>query len=107
MIRNHRGKIQWNLANIVPIAKYTLSNIQTGDVMLLYCTLRYSGQSMKIPGVGVVLSTDAESVAYRWLPFKDPLAESWVDKAFTDSDRKKFGDRRFSSHQLFEISSNA
>jgi hypothetical protein len=61
----------------------------------------------KVPGIGVALSTDAESVGYRWLPFKEPIAESWIDKAFTHSDRKKFGDRRFSSHQLFEISSKS
>ena len=90
-----------------PIAKHTLSNIQAGDLMLLYCTSSYPGQSMKIPGIGVVLGTGAESVEYRWLPFKDPIAESCIDKGFSDSDRKKFGDRRFSTRQLFEISSRS
>ncbi len=87
-----------------PIAKYTLSQIQTGDLMLLYCTSGYLGYSMKIPGIGVVLNTDGESVKYRWLPFKEPIAESSIHKAFTAPDQEKFGNRRFTSHQLFEIS---
>jgi hypothetical protein len=86
-----------------PIAKYTLQT-QTGDLMLLYCTSTYPGHSMEIPGIGVVLNADGESVKYRWLPFKEAIAESQIDKAFTPEDRKKFRDRRFASHQLFEIS---
>jgi len=59
---------------------------------------------MQIPGMGVVLTTDAETVRYRWLPFKEPILESSIAKTFTQPDHNKFGDRRFSSHQLFEIS---
>lgn len=87
-----------------PIAKYTISRTQIGDLMLLYCTSGYSGYSMKVPGIGVVLNTDGESIKYRWLPFKKPIEESWIDQAFTAADRKKFGERRFPDSQLFEIS---
>ena len=74
-----------------------------GDLMLLYCTSSYSGRSMQIPGVGVVLSTDNEWVRYRYLPFTVPIPKSRIDAAFDPIDLDKFRNIRFSSHWLFEI----
>jgi len=90
-----------------PIARYRLSEIRTGDLMLLYCTLMYPGHSMKIPGVGVVLDKDNELVRYRWLPFREAIAESRTHKTFTADDRKKFRNKRLASQQLCEISSDS
>ena len=59
---------------------------------------------MQIPGIGVVLSADSEWVRYRWLPFKEPIPKARVDAAFEAIDLEKFGNIRFSSHWLFEIS---
>jgi hypothetical protein len=89
-----------------PIAKYRLSGIQAGDLILLYCTSSYWQFSMKIPAIGVVLGSDSESVKYRYLPFKEPIDGSRMSEAFTPVDREKFSPkvRRFPPHQLFEIS---
>lgn len=72
--------------------------------MLLYCTSSYPSRSMQIAGIGVVLSTEARWIKYRWLPFKEPIPKSRIDTGFEPSDVKKFADRRFSSRWLFEIS---
>jgi hypothetical protein len=87
-----------------PDPRYAPFQTEPGHLMLLYCTGSYPRHSMKIPGIGVVLSTDGESVKYRWLPFKEPIAKSRIDEKFAPADLEKFGDRRFSSRWLFEIS---
>jgi hypothetical protein len=59
---------------------------------------------MEAPGVGVVLSKDLENIRYRWIPFSNPVPKHLLDRHFEPEDAKKFGNIRFSSHWLFEIS---
>jgi hypothetical protein len=87
-----------------PDPKYAPFEAEPGDVMLLYCTSSYPRFSMQIPGIGIVLSADSEQILYRWLPFNDAIAKSQIDKSFEPTDVRKFGNVRFSSHWLFEIS---
>jgi hypothetical protein len=77
--------------------------VQSGDLMLLYCTSSYQGHEMEVPGVGVVLGKDSDFVHYRWLPFTSPIPKSALDSTFGPEDLKKFANIRFSSHWLFEI----
>jgi hypothetical protein len=87
-----------------PNPRYAPFQTNPGDVMLLYCTTTYPQRSMQVPGIGVVLSTDIERIEYRWLPFEEAIPKSRIDSAFEPSDLAKFGNIRFSSHWLFEIS---
>jgi hypothetical protein len=87
-----------------PDPRYAPFPTRPGDFMLLYCTSSYSGRSMQISGIGVVLSTDSQWVRYRYLPFVEPIEKSRIDGAFDAVDLKKFKDIRFSSRWLFEIS---
>lgn len=87
-----------------PDPQYAPFPTDSGDFILLYCTGSYPQRFMQIAGIGVVLSTDSESVKYRWLPFKEPIPKSQIDVAFEPADLKRFGNIRLSSHWLFEIS---
>jgi hypothetical protein len=59
---------------------------------------------MEVPGLGVVLSTDNQSVTYRWLPFAKPIPKGTIDKEFEPDDGKNFSLIRFDHFWLFEIS---
>jgi len=87
-----------------PDPQYAPFPTKPGDVMLLYCTGSYPQRFMQIPGIGIVLSTDRQWIKYRWLPFKEAIPKSRIDKAFEPTDLVKFDNIRFSSHWLFEIS---
>jgi hypothetical protein len=46
-----------------PNAKYAPFPVEPGDVMLPYCTGSYAQHQIEVPGLGVVLSTDNQSVS--------------------------------------------
>ena len=77
---------------------------ERGDVILLYCTGTYAEHFMTVPGIGIILTKDKESIYYRYLPLSRPIAKGDVETAFTEEDRNKLSNIRFSSHWLFEIS---
>ena len=87
-----------------PNPNYAPFPVEPGDLILLYCTAGYQGHQMEAPGVGVVLSKDLENIRYRWIPFSNPVPKHLLDRHFEPEDAKKFGNIRFSSHWLFEIS---
>jgi hypothetical protein len=87
-----------------PDPKYAPFPCRPGDLILLYCTSSYMGRPMQIAGIGVVLSSDRNWVRYRWLPFKQAIPKSRIDAGFEPPDLQKFGNIRFASHWLFEIS---
>ncbi len=90
-----------------PDPRYAPFSPKPGDVMLLYCTGSYLQRFMQVPGVGVVLGTDMQWIKYRWLPFKEAIPKARIDTAFEAADLAKFGNIRFSSHWLFEISAGS
>ena len=75
-----------------------------GDILLLYCTGSYPRHPWSVPGIGVVLGIDQESISYRWIPTRQPIPKSQIDAAFEPNDRNKFKNIRFDTHWLFEIS---
>ena len=81
-----------------PDPRYAPFEPRPGDVLLLYCTGSYSGHSMQIPGIGIVLSVDNTWIRYRWLPFTEPISKSVIDHSFAEADLRKFANIRFSSH---------
>ena len=87
-----------------PDRRYAPFPTRPGDVLLLYCTARYSEHPMQAPGLGIVLKTDNESVEYRYLPLSQPLSKERIEHGFQPSENKKFESIRFASHWLFEIS---
>jgi hypothetical protein len=56
------GKNRVDSGEYHPDSRYAPFQTEPGHLMLLYCTGSYPRQPMKIPGIGVVLSTDRESV---------------------------------------------
>ncbi len=73
-------------------------------MLLLYCTGNYPKHPWSVPGVGIVLGADQQSIKYRWLPMRQPIPKSRMDAAFESSDKDKFSNIRFDTHWLFEIS---
>ena len=77
---------------------------QPGDLLLLYCAGGYAEHAMQIPGLGVVLYTTNEVVAYRYLPLSKPISMNKISTSFLPQDLTKFNNRRFNRFWLFEIS---
>lgn len=78
--------------------------VTPGDVLLLYCTGSYPRHEMEVPGVGMVIGVDDEAIEYRYLPFVMPIPKHMIDSHFMPDDLQKFGNRRFSTFWLFELS---
>ena len=87
-----------------PDPRYAPFPTEVGDIMLLYCTSSYPRLAMQVAGIGVVLAADSQWIRYRCFPFKEPIPKSRIDAGFEPTDLQKFGNIRFSSHWLFEIS---
>jgi hypothetical protein len=49
-------------------------NIEPGDIMLLYCTLKYGKYSKESPGIGIVINVTEDCVFYQYLPFDDTIS---------------------------------
>ena len=77
---------------------------EPGDIILLYCTSGYMEHFMEVPGIGIILNKDTESIYYRYLPLSSPISKEYIDKYFADDDLAKYNNRRFSSFWCFEIS---
>jgi hypothetical protein len=77
---------------------------ERGDILLLYCTASYADDFMSVPGIGIVLTKNKDSIFYRYLPFSSPISKDKIDKTFTDEDRIKFTNIRFNTYWLFDIS---
>jgi hypothetical protein len=86
-----------------PDPKHAPFPTRPGDVLLLYCTARYSEYPMQAPGVGIVLHIDDEIVRYRYLPFSRPILKERIEQGFQPDDAHKFKNRRFAGFWLFEI----
>lgn len=78
-----------------------------GDVLLLYCTGTYPKRQWTVPGIGVVLGIDENSVIYRLLPLKHPIPKARMDAALEQNDAKSFGQIRFDTYWFFEISAKS
>jgi hypothetical protein len=87
-----------------PDPRYAPFHTKPGDVMLLYCTGSYGKYSMQLPGLGIVLDTDDKVIRYRWLPFKEPIPKTKIDKSFESADAARFKLIYMSSQWLGEIS---
>lgn len=80
---------------------------ERGDILLLYCTDSHEDASSSVPGIGVVLTKNKESIYYRYLPFVSPLSKDQIEKTFTYQDREKLTGIRFNNYWLFEISNES
>ena len=90
-----------------PDSKYYPFQPEPGDVLILYCTSSYKEYFMRVPGIGIVLAKNDTEINYRYLPLSRPIYKTEIDVKFEGDDKKKFDNRRFSSHWLFEISKNS
>ena len=77
---------------------------EPGDILLIYCTDNYPAHRMEVPGFGIVLGTDDQTVRYRYLPLVKSIPKSKIERSFGADDIAKFKSRRFSTYWLFEIS---
>jgi hypothetical protein len=77
---------------------------ERGDILLLYCTGSYIEHCKSVPGVGIVLTKDNESIYYRYLPLSTPIFKDHIDRSFNDEDKLKFSNIRFDSFWMFNIS---
>jgi hypothetical protein len=77
---------------------------ENGDILLPYCTGSYSEHFMSVPGIGIVISKDNDSIFYRYLPLSKPISKDRIDQSFTAEDRDKFSNIRFDSFWMFAIS---
>jgi len=50
---------------------------------------------MQVPGLGVVLHVDNETVRYRYLPLSKPVSKERIEQEFLPGDLAKFRNRRF------------
>ena len=75
-----------------------------GDVLLLYCTDEYANYRMLVPGIGIVLQADRDTVKYRWLPFSEPISRELILKNFDTEDASKMRQLGITVHRLFTIS---
>jgi len=75
-----------------------------GDILLLYCSGSYSQYPMQVPGLGVVLQVDNETVRYRYLPLSNPVSKERIERGFLPNDVSRFKNRRFYTFWLFEVS---
>ncbi len=80
---------------------------ESGDILLPYCTGSYLEHYMSVPGIGIVLTKDTDSIYYRYLPLSKPISKDHIDQSFTNEDRKKFSNIRFDSFWMFPISSES
>lgn len=90
-----------------PDPKFAPFPPEPGDVLLLYCTGGYDKNPMQVPGIGIVLDTEDEAIRYRYLPLSYSISKTTVENEMESADAKKFANRRFSSHWLFEISQDS
>lgn len=86
-----------------PKSGYAL-HVNPGDILLLYCTGSYPKHPWSVPGIGIVLNADQQSIKYRWLPMRHPIPKSRMDAAFEPDDKGKFNNIRFDNYWLFQIS---
>jgi hypothetical protein len=80
---------------------------ERGDILLLYCTDSHEDTAGCVPGIGVVLTKNKESIYYRYLPFVYPLSKYQIEKTFTDEDMEKLTGMRINNYWLFEISNES
>lgn len=80
---------------------------ESGDILLPYCTGSYSEHFMSVPGIGIILSKDSDSIFYRYLPLSKPISKDNIDRSFTAEDKEKFSNIRFDSFWMFPISSES
>jgi hypothetical protein len=80
---------------------------ERGDILLLYCMASHEENSSSVPGIGVVLTKNKESIYYRYLPFSSPLSKDKIEKTFTDEDRRKLIGIRFNTYWIFDISNES
>lgn len=78
--------------------------VRPGDMLLLYCTDKYTGHAMKVPGIGVATRIDNVVVEYRYLPLNQPIPKTRLEQVFAPHDLDKFKNRRFAAFWLFELS---
>jgi len=87
-----------------PDPHYAPLAVKLGDVMLLYCTVSYAAYPMQIPGTGIALRVNRETIEYRWIPYVDAIPTHVIDVNFEPGDLKQMRDIRFTAGWLFEIS---
>jgi hypothetical protein len=80
---------------------------ERGDVMLLYCTGGYREHFMSAPRLGIILTKDKDSVYYRYLPLAAPISKDQIDLTFTDEDKRKFSNIRFSTFWMFPVTAES
>jgi hypothetical protein len=80
---------------------------ERGDMILLYRTDSNEGAAVSVPGIGVVLTKNKESIYYRFLPFVSPLTTDQIGITFTDQDREKLTGIGNNTYWLFEISNES
>lgn len=80
---------------------------ERGDIILLYCTDGYAENIISVPGIGIVLTKNKDSIYYRYLPFSSPISKDQIDKTFTDEERKTLNSIRFNTYWLFDISNES
>ncbi len=90
-----------------PDPRLTPFDIRPSDVLLLYCTGGYRGHEKESPGIGLVLAVDDVAVKYRYVPFKIAVGKVEIDRGFEPDNARSFGNIRFSTFWLFELSAGS
>jgi hypothetical protein len=72
---------------------YPRFTVERGDVLLLYCTEKYTEYSQEVPGIGIVLcltqQDGLDSIKYRWMPFSQSIRRSAILQGFEPDDAEK------------------
>jgi hypothetical protein len=86
---------------------YTPFAVESGDMLLIYCTDGYDAYRRQFPGIGAAIRASARLIEYRWIPFATPLPRELIDQSFDPEDQRKMGELRFKQRRAFTISSQS
>ena len=101
---NRPGKDPVESGTYTPDPSFAPFSTEPGDIMLLYCTAKYSGFEKVVPGLGLVTGSNNQLVHYKYIPFKTPIPKSVLDTNLEPNDRVSFGRIHLPKYWLFKIS---